>query len=54
MQVARSGGWPIATSKGYLFALTDQGNGPYTVLGPFGSFTMASNRGVAWARLLPP
>jgi hypothetical protein len=49
LQISRSAGWPIATSKGYLFALADQGNGPYTVSGAFGSATMSSSHGVAWA-----
>ena len=51
-QVARSSGWPIATSRGYLFATRDQGQGPYSVESPSGAFPtvrMSSNAGLAWA-----
>jgi hypothetical protein len=49
-QVALAGGWPVATSKGYLFALADAGNGPYQLSSPaFGAAALRSESGVAWA-----
>src|SRR5260221_5502650 len=49
-QVALSSGWPITTSKGYLFALADAGNGPYQVSSAaFAAVTLRSEAGVAWA-----
>ncbi|HZJ53524.1 MAG TPA: alpha/beta hydrolase-fold protein, partial [Myxococcaceae bacterium] len=51
-EVARASGWPIHTSRGYLFATRDQGQGPYTVESPTGAFVpteMKSNAGLAWA-----
>ncbi len=51
-QVARSSGWPIATSRGFLFATRDQGQGPYRVESPTGAFPtveLASTAGLAWA-----
>ena len=54
-QVARAGGWPIATSKGYLFALADDGNGPFQISSPAGAFPAAmmhTEAGTAWA-LIP-
>lgn len=51
-EVARSGGWPIPTSQGFLFALLDGGAGPYVVQSPGGAFAatpMKSEAGVAWA-----
>ncbi len=54
-QVARSGGWPIRTSQGYLFAVLDGGVGPYALASPSGAFpqtAMRTEAGVAWV-LLP-
>lgn len=49
-QVALAGGWPIATSKGYLFALADAGNGPYQLSSPaFPTVALRSEAGAAWA-----
>ncbi len=51
-QVAQASGWPIHTSRGYLFATRDQGQGPYTVESPTDSFApaeMTSTSGLAWA-----
>jgi hypothetical protein len=51
-EVARASGWPIHTSRGYLFATRDQGQGPYTVESPSGSFSpveMKAGGGLAWA-----
>lgn len=51
-RVSRSGGWPIQTSAGFLFAIVDGGLGPYRVAGEAGfvpSTEMRSERGVAWA-----
>ncbi len=56
-QVARSSGWPIATSKGFLFATRDQGQGPYSVESPGGAFPtvqMHSDAGLAWALVQIP
>jgi hypothetical protein len=53
-QVARSSGWPITTSRGYLFATRDQGQGPYWVESPSGAFArvqLTSSSGLAWAVL---
>jgi hypothetical protein len=55
--VARASGWPIHTSRGYLFATRDQGQGPYTVESPTASFPaveMKSNAGLAWALVQIP
>src|SRR5205823_1088880 len=50
---ARAGGWPIATSKGYLFAIADTGNGPFRISSAaFPTATLRSEAGVAWV-LLP-
>jgi predicted alpha/beta superfamily hydrolase len=52
--VARSQGWPIATSQGYLFAVLDVGLGPYLLTSPSGGFAdtpMRSEAGVAWVLL---
>lgn len=52
LQVAHAGGWPIATSQGYLFAILDGGQGPYRLESPSGAFpltTLRSEAGVAWA-----
>lgn len=51
-EVARSSGWPIRTSRGYLFAARDQGQGPYTVESPTDSFApveMKATSGLVWA-----
>jgi hypothetical protein len=51
-QVARSGGWPIRTSCGFVFAQLDRGQGPYSVESPGGAFpptVMTSRSGLAWA-----
>jgi len=51
-EVARASGWPIHTSRGYLFATRDQGQGPFTVESPTGAFApveMKSTSGLAWA-----
>ncbi|HUJ24904.1 MAG TPA: alpha/beta hydrolase-fold protein [Myxococcales bacterium] len=51
-QVAASGGWPISTSAGWLFAIADNGNGPFQISSPSGAFapvTMRTESGVAWA-----
>jgi hypothetical protein len=51
-EVARASGWPIHTSRGYLFATRDQGQGPYTVESPTDAFApveMKSTSGLAWA-----
>jgi len=56
-QVARSSGWPISTSQGYLFATRDQGQGPYSVESPSGAFARAqltSSSGLAWALVPVP
>jgi hypothetical protein len=56
-QVARSSGWPIATSQGYLFATREQGQGPYSVESPSGAFTRAeltSSSGLAWVLVPVP
>src|SRR5262249_60886882 len=50
--VARSSGWPIHTSQGYLFATRDQGQGPYALESPTGGFApveMKTGGGLAWA-----
>jgi len=50
-QVAMSGGWPIKTSQGVLFALLDAGYGPYQLSSPSGAFPttrLRSEAGVAW------
>ena len=50
--VARSSGWPIHTSQGYLFATRDQGQGPYSLESPAGAFApveMKTAGGLAWA-----
>ena len=55
--VGRASGWPIHTSRGYLFATRDQGQGPYTVESPSGAFPaveMKSNAGLAWALVQIP
>jgi len=52
LQVSRSGGWPIETSQGFLFAVADGGFGQYALESPSGAFprtAMKSERGVAWA-----
>ena len=54
-EVARSQGWPIQTSQGFLFALLDGGLGPYALQSPGGAFpttALRSEAGVAWV-LLP-
>lgn len=54
-QVAQSAGWPIPTTEGYLFAVLDRGQGPYTLESPdarFASVPLKSESGVAWA-LMP-
>jgi len=51
-QVASSKGWPISTSRGYLFATRDQGQGPYAVESPSNAFThtpLTTTAGLAWA-----
>lgn len=51
-EVARSSGWPISTSRGYLFATRDLGQGPYAVESPTGAFAtvqLTSTAGLAWA-----
>ena len=51
-QVARAGGWPIRTDAGYLFAIADNGNGPFQISSPSGAFqpvTLRTESGVAWA-----
>ena len=51
-QVARSSGWPISTSQGYLFATQDQGQGPYAVESPDGGVArteLTIINGLAWA-----
>jgi hypothetical protein len=51
-EVAQESGWPIHTSRGYLFATRDQGQGPYTVESPTDAFSpvqMTSTGGLAWA-----
>ncbi len=56
-EVAHASGWPISTSRGYLFATRDQGAGPYTVESPTGSFPtaeMKSQAGLAWALVQVP
>lgn len=53
--IVRSGGFPIATARGYLFAVADGGLGPYQLTSPNGAFANAalrSEHGVAWA-LIP-
>lgn len=54
-EVARSSGWPISTSRGFLFVIRDQGQGPYALESPSGAFArvaLSSSAGLAWA-LLP-
>ena len=56
-QVARSGGWPISTSRGYLFATRDQGEGPYALESPTGAFAtvpLTTASGIAWALVAVP
>ena len=56
-QVALSGGWPVPTSQGFLFAVRDQGDGPYSVESPSGAFPTAqltSTNGLAWALVAVP
>ena len=56
-QVASSGGWPIQTSKGFLFALLDGGYGPYRLTSPNGAFDpveLKSEAGVAWGLVAVP
>ena len=51
-QVARASGWPVATSRGYLFAIRDEAQGPYSLESPTGAFPkveMRSGAGLAWA-----
>jgi hypothetical protein len=51
-QVAHSSGWPISTSRGFLFATRDQGQGPYSVETPSGAFArtpLTITSGLAWA-----
>src|SRR5207253_1380479 len=51
-QVAHAGGWPISTDAGYLFAIADNGNGPFQISSPSGAFqpvTLRTESGVAWA-----
>ncbi|MGZ6097452.1 MAG: alpha/beta hydrolase-fold protein [Myxococcaceae bacterium] len=51
-EVARSGGWPISTSQGFLFAIRDQGQGPYVLESTSGAFPrvqLTANAGLAWA-----
>jgi hypothetical protein len=50
--VAHAGGWPIATSQGFLFAIEDAGLGPYQLEaagGVFPTATLRSEAGIAWA-----
>ena len=49
--VARAGGWPIAISQGFLFAIADGGQGPYQLESPthgFNTVKLTSEAGVAW------
>ena len=51
-QVAQAGAFPVLTSKGYLFATADDGNGPYQLTSPSGAFpaaTLHGEAGLAWA-----
>ena len=51
-QVARSSGWPISTTQGFLFAIRDQGQEPYSVETPSGAFprtALTITSGLAWA-----
>jgi len=51
-EVAHGSGWPITTSRGFLFATRDQGQGPYSLESPAGAFRtvqLTSQAGLAWA-----
>jgi hypothetical protein len=52
LAVAHAGGWPIATSQGFLFAIEDGGLGPYRLEAEGSAFpatALRSEAGVAWA-----
>lgn len=56
-EVARGSGWPISTSRGYLFATRDEGQGPYSLESPTGAFPRVQLRttaGLAWALVPVP
>ena len=53
-QIAASGGWPIQTPGGFLFARIDDGNGPWRLAGDFDGFTpetMTLESGVWWKKI---
>lgn len=57
LQIAQSDGLPIATSEGFVFAILDQGRGPFTLSSFNGRFPATAariDRGVAWALVPVP
>jgi len=57
LAVARSNGWPIRTADGYLFALLDDGAGPYQLTGDPTAWTgidMTLDHGLWWVRSVVP
>lgn len=53
-QIAASGGWPIETADGFVFARLDDGGGPYRIAGDFNDWSPAElvhEAGLFWARL---
>jgi hypothetical protein len=54
-QIERSGGWPIATASGFLFARLDDGAGPYRLAGDFNAWSGAPLQlgpGFYWSRVV--
>lgn len=54
-EIAASGGWPIQTPSGFLFARLDDGNGPWSLAGDHDEWEgepMALDNGVWWIRVV--
>jgi hypothetical protein len=52
--IAHSGGFPIQTADGFVFAALDDGLGPYRLAGDFNAWTpaeMTSEAGIFWSRV---
>jgi len=57
LAVAQSGGWPIRTSDGYLFARLDDGGDPYRLAGDHTAWAgvdMTLDHGLWWVRSVVP
>lgn len=56
-QIAASGGWPIATATGYVFARLDDGGGPWSLAGDHNGWSptsMVLGGGVWWTEVPVP